>query len=79
MGVSGGGKPVWYHYWRYEGNHMVLTISYPANKAEWYAKGTLEGGTYFEVPATFNHDGTCDTAATDAKVQQLIDTLSMKS
>lgn len=58
---------------------MVLTISYPANKAEWYAKGTLEGGVYFEMPAVFNHDGTCDTVATDASVQQLIDTLSMKS
>ena len=51
---------------------MVLTITYPASSAEWYAKGTLEGGVYFEVPAVFNADGTCDTAATDAKVQQLI-------
>lgn len=58
---------------------MVLTIFYPANEAEWYAKGTLEGGVYFEVPAAFNPDGTCDTAATDAKVQQLILVLSMKS
>jgi len=58
---------------------MVLTIFYPANEAEWYAKGTAEGGTYFEVPAVFNPDGTCDTAATDAKVQQLILVLSMKS
>lgn len=57
---------------------MVLTIHYPADKAEWYAKGTLEGGSYFEVPAVFNSDGTCDTAATDAKVQQLILILSMK-
>ena len=55
---------------------MVLTISYPANEAEWYAKGTLEGGGYFEVPATFNPDGTCDTVATDASVQFLILVLS---
>ena len=58
---------------------MVLTIHYPANEAEWYAKGTLEGGVYFEVPATFNPDGTCDTEATDDKVQQLILALNVKS
>ena len=58
---------------------MVLTIFYPANEAEWYAKGTFEGGVYFEVPATFNPDGTCDTAATDASVQQFAFILSMKS
>ena len=58
---------------------MGITIFYPANEAEWYAKGTLEDGTYFEVPAAFNPDGTCDTAATDAKVQQLIFALSEKS
>jgi hypothetical protein len=58
---------------------MGITIFYPANEAEWYAKGTLEGGTYFEVPAVFNADGTCDTAATDVKVQQLIFALSEKS
>lgn len=57
---------------------MGITIFYPANEAEWYAKGTLEDGTYFEVPAVFNPDGTCDTAATDAKVQQLIDTLNTR-
>jgi hypothetical protein len=58
---------------------MGIEITYPANKAEWYAKGTLEGGTYFEVPAVFNPDGTCDTVATDAKVQFLIFALSEKS
>ena len=58
---------------------MGITISYPANETEWYAKGTLEGGAYFEVPAAFNPDGTCDTVATDAKVQQLILALSMRS
>ncbi|MGL4679907.1 MAG: hypothetical protein ACRCWC_11070 [Plesiomonas shigelloides] len=58
---------------------MGITIFYPANEAEWYAKGTLEGGTYFEVPAVFNPDGTCDTAATDAKVQLLIFALSEKA
>lgn len=58
---------------------MVLTIHYPANETEWYAKGTFEDGTYFEVPAVFNPDGTCDTAATDAKVQFLIFALSEKS
>lgn len=58
---------------------MGIDIHYPANEDEWYAKGTLEGGTYFEVPAVFNPDGTCDTAATDAKVQFLIFALSEKS
>ena len=58
---------------------MGVDIHYPANEAEWYAKGTLEDGTYFEVPAVFNPDGTCDTVATDAKVQQLILALNVKS
>ena len=58
---------------------MGITIFYPANEADWYAKGTLADGTYFEVTAVFNPDGTCDTAATDAKVQFLIFALSEKS
>jgi hypothetical protein len=58
---------------------MVLTIFYPANEAEWYAKGTAEGGIYFEVPAVFNLDGTCDTVATDAKVEQFLVTINMES
>jgi hypothetical protein len=58
---------------------MGVDIYYPANEAEWYAKGTLEDGTYFEVPAVFNPDGTCDTAATDTAVQQLILALNVKS
>lgn len=47
---------------------MVLTIHYPANLEEWHAKGTAEGGVYFEVPAVFNQDGTCDEPATLEKV-----------
>lgn len=58
---------------------MVVTIHYPANEDERCAKGTLEGGIYFEVPAIFNDDGTCDTAATDASVQQFALILSVKS
>ena len=58
---------------------MVLTIHYPANEAEWYAKGTAEGGIYFEVPAVFNPDSTCDTVATDAKVEQFLVTINMES
>jgi hypothetical protein len=49
---------------------MVLTIHYPANDAENFAKGTGEGGVYFEVPAIFAEDGTCDEPATLAKVEQ---------
>ena len=49
---------------------MVLTIHYPANVEEWYAKGTAEGGVYFEVPAVFNDDGTCNESATLEKVEQ---------
>lgn len=55
---------------------MVLTIFYPLNEAEYYAKGTASNGVYYEVPAIFNADGECDTAATKAKVIQFIDNLS---
>lgn len=51
---------------------MVLTIHYPANVEEWYAKGTTEGGIYFEVPAVFNDDGTCNESATLEKVEQYL-------
>jgi hypothetical protein len=56
---------------------MVVTIQYPANVAEWYARGTgLQGGeeVYFEVPAVFDASGACDVPATDAKVLQFLDT-----
>lgn len=49
---------------------MVLTIHYPANADENFAKGTAEDGVYFEVPAIFNEDGTCDEPATLEKVDQ---------
>lgn len=49
---------------------MVLTIHYPANAEENFAKGTAEGGIYFEVPAIFAEDGTCDEPATLEKVEQ---------
>ncbi len=55
---------------------MVLTIQYPANVEEWYAKGTaVRNGVniYFEVPAVFDDSGACDEPATDAKVRQLLD------
>lgn len=61
---------------------MVLTIQYPANVAEWYAKGTgvQNGGeVYFEVPAVFDANGVCDEPATYAKVEQFLDTSSMES
>ena len=51
---------------------MVLTIHYPANETEWYAKGTAEGGIYFEVPAVFRVDGSCDEAATLAKTEEFL-------
>ncbi len=52
---------------------MGINVTYPANPDEWYAKGTLEDGTYFEVPAKFNPDGSCDKEATDAKIAALIE------
>ena len=54
---------------------MVLIIKYPANAVEWYAKGTAENGVYFEVPAIFKNDGTCDEAATEQKVLQFLDVI----
>ena len=51
---------------------MVLTINYPADTTEWYAKGTAEGGIYFEVPAVFNADGACDEPASLVKVEQFL-------
>lgn len=51
---------------------MVLTIHYPANIEEWYAKGTADGGIYFEVPAIFAEDGSCDEPATLEKVEQYL-------
>jgi hypothetical protein len=56
---------------------MVLTIFYPLNKAEWYAKGTASGGIYFEVPAVFKDDGTCDVEATDIAVGQFLEALKI--
>lgn len=51
---------------------MGMMIHYPANVAEWYAKGNADPDIYFEVPAVFNADGTCDTAATEAKVENFL-------
>ena len=55
---------------------MVLTIYYPASIEEWYAKGTAVDppteDIYFEVPAIFNDDGTCDEPATLEKVEQYL-------
>lgn len=50
---------------------MVVSITYPANRSQWYAKGRFADGTYFEMPAVFAPDGSCDMAATDEKVAQL--------
>lgn len=51
---------------------MVLTINYPANAEENFAKGTATGDVYFEVPAVFAEDGTCDEPATLEKVEQYL-------
>lgn len=47
-----------------------MIIEYPDNPEENFAKGTTDTGVYFEVPAVFNVDGTCDKPATLAKVEQ---------
>lgn len=54
---------------------MVLTIYYPANAEENFAKGTAEDGIYFEVPAIFAEDGSCDEPATLEKVEQYLASL----
>lgn len=56
---------------------MVLTINYPANAEENFAKGTAEGGIYFEIPAIFADDGTCDEVATLEKVNQQLALLQL--
>lgn len=56
---------------------MVVDISYPQNEEEWFAKGHLDNGVYFEIPAAFNADGTCDVAATDKRVEDFIAYLSI--
>lgn len=50
---------------------MVVDVHYPVDEAEWYAKGSFDTGEYFEVPAVFYPDGSCDIGATDAKIEQL--------
>lgn len=55
---------------------MVVTIHYPADAAEWYAKGTALGNIYFEVPAVFDANGLCDTVETDTKVELFLAALS---
>jgi hypothetical protein len=59
----------------------IKEISYPKNTEEWYAKGhadVLGDDTYFEVPAVFNADGTCDIASTEAKVTAVMNYLSQR-
>lgn len=51
---------------------MDISINYPANPEEWYAKGTA-GEIYFEVPAVFNSDGSCDRTATYALVLDCVE------
>lgn len=58
---------------------MGVTIFYPLNKAEWFAKGSAENNIYFEVPAIFNDDGTCDEAATETKVLQFLDVIKVNA
>jgi hypothetical protein len=56
---------------------MIQTIEYPQNSIQLYAKGTSDDGRYFEVPAIFNENGTCDVEATLVKVQEGL-TLSLR-
>lgn len=51
---------------------MIKTIEYPENPIEWYAKGTTDTGGYFEIPAVFNEDSTCNVEATDVKVEEAL-------
>ena len=57
---------------------MVVEVHYPANPAEWYAKGKFDNGVYFEVPAVFNEDDSCNVPATNAKIDQFEQFLNTK-
>jgi hypothetical protein len=48
---------------------LDLQYTLPADRTEWFAKGTVDGH-YFEVPGTFNEDGSLDEAATVARIKR---------
>ena len=56
-----------------------LTYTLPTTVEDHYAIGTFTNGNgevYFEVPAIFNEDGTCDEQSTTEKINSLIETVN---
>ena len=55
-----------------------LSYTLPNTREDHYAKGNY-GEIYFEVPAIFNEDGTCDEPATIQKIQtDVVDWVAMR-
>jgi len=55
-----------------------MSIQYPSSVADWFAKGHFSNGAYFEVPAVFLPDGTCDVEATKERIDQFEQFLIMR-
>lgn len=62
---------------------MTLSYTLPKNKEEWYIKGntvltTTKESIYFEIPAVFLEDGTCDEETSITKMNDQIETINIR-
>lgn len=60
---------------------ILKNVTYPADENEWFAKGNadvLADDTYFEVPAVFMPDGTCDELATQARIMAVMNYIRLQ-
>ena len=60
-----------------------VTNTLPKNKEEWYIKGntvltTTKESIYFEIPAVFLEDGTCDEETSITKMNDQIETINIR-